>query len=110
VWAVGAVGDGEPEARPNAHRTVFDTQVGGRSGGTGVAFDWAKVATRPELKSGLLAGGLKPENAAAASRVGAWALDVSSGVESAPGVKDPDRLADFFGALRVPVRGELASC
>lgn len=110
VWAVGAVGDGEPEARPNAHRTVFDTQVGGRSGGTGVAFDWAKVAARPELKSGLLAGGLKPENAAAASRVGAWALDVSSGVESAPGVKDPDRLADFFGALRVPVRGELASC
>lgn len=108
VWAVGAVGDAAPQARANAHRTIFDSQVGGTSGGTGIAFDWGRVAGRPELASGLLAGGLNPGNAAAAARVGAWALDVGSGVESGPGRKDPAKLAAFFEALRVPVRGELA--
>lgn len=110
IWAAGAVGRDVPEARMNADRTLFDSQVGGRSGGTGIAFDWARVAGRPELKSGLLAGGLTPDNAAAAAKVGAWALDVSSGVEASPGVKDPAKLAAFFAALRLPVRGELAAC
>lgn len=110
VWAAGAVGRDLPAPRMNADRTIFDTQVGGRSGGTGIAFDWARVRDRAELGSGLLAGGLNPDNAAAASQVGAWALDVSSGVERAQGVKDPGRLAAFFDALRPAVRGEIAPC
>ncbi|MDQ8755713.1 bifunctional indole-3-glycerol-phosphate synthase TrpC/phosphoribosylanthranilate isomerase TrpF [Sphingosinicella sp. LHD-64] len=110
VWAAGAVGRDVPAPRMNADRTIFDTQVAGRSGGTGVAFDWARVHGREDLESGLLAGGLNPDNAAAASKVGAWALDVSSGVESAPGVKDAGKLAAFFGALRPAVRGEIAPC
>lgn len=110
VWAEGAVGNDVPAPRMNADRTIFDTKVGGQSGGTGIAFDWARVSGRAELASGLLAGGLNPDNAAAASKVGAWALDVSSGVESAPGVKDAGRLSAFFEALRPAVRGELASC
>jgi indole-3-glycerol phosphate synthase/phosphoribosylanthranilate isomerase len=56
-----------------------------------------------------LAGGLNPDNAQAASQVGAFALDVGSGVESAPGRKDAGKLLAFFEALRIPVRGD-ASC
>ena len=107
IWAAGAVGDEDvPEPRLGADRTLFDTAVGGRSGGTGIAFDWARVRGRFELGAALLAGGLRPENAAEASRVGAYGLDVCSGVEAAPGRKDPARLGAFFAALRLPVREE----
>ena len=108
IWAAAAVGESLAEPRAGADRTVFDTAVNGRSGGTGTAFDWSRLAGQPELAEGLLAGGLRPDNAAAAARVGAWALDVSSGVEAAPGRKDPAKLAAFFDALRLPVRGEIA--
>ena len=111
IWAAGAVGNEDvPEPRLGADRTLFDTSVGGRSGGTGIAFDWARVRGRSELGSALLAGGLRPENAAEAARVGAYGLDVCSGVEAAPGRKDPARLGAFFAALRLPVRGEAARC
>ena len=53
-----------------------------------------------------VAGGLDPGNAAAAAKIGAWALDVSSGVEKAPGRKDAEKLVAFFDALRVPARGD----
>jgi indole-3-glycerol phosphate synthase/phosphoribosylanthranilate isomerase len=110
IWATGAVGDSVPEPRLGADRTLFDTSVGGRSGGTGIAFDWARISGRGELGDALLAGGLRPENAAEAARVGAYGLDVCSGVEAAPGRKDPARVGAFFAALRLPVRGEAASC
>ena len=110
IWAVGAVGRDVPGERPGSDRTLFDTSVNGRSGGTGVPFDWSRVKGRPELKRGVLAGGLKPANARAAARLGAFALDVGSGVEMAPGRKDAGRMHAFFEALRVPVRGERAPC
>ena len=110
IWAAGAVGREVPAPRPGADRTLFDTQVGCRSGGTGIAFDWSRVRGRCELATGLLAGGLRPDNARAASRVGAWALDVGSGVEMSPGRKDVRKLGAFFDALRLPARGEAMSC
>lgn len=110
IWAAGAVGEAVPEPRPGADRTLFDSSVGGRSGGTGRAFDWARIRGRSELGSALLAGGLRPENAARAARVGAYGLDVCSGVEAAPGRKDPQRVGAFFAALRLPARGEAVSC
>lgn len=110
TWAAGPVGAGEPPVRSGADRTIFDTQAGGRSGGTGRVFDWTRVRGRAELGDGLLAGGLNPGNAAAASRVGAWALDVGSGVEATPGRKDPAKLTAFFEALRPSVRAERAPC
>jgi indole-3-glycerol phosphate synthase/phosphoribosylanthranilate isomerase len=110
IWAAGAVGDEVPEPRHGAHRTLFDTSVNGQSGGTGQAFDWSRLEGRADLKRGVLAGGLNPENAGAASRVGAYALDVSSGVEQAPGKKDPAKLHAFFEALRLPVRDEMKTC
>jgi indole-3-glycerol phosphate synthase/phosphoribosylanthranilate isomerase len=102
IWAAAAVGGAAPKPRSGADRTVYDTG----SGGTGRTFDWSRVAGRPELGEAILAGGLTPANARAAAAVGAWALDVSSGVEAAPGRKHPAKLAAFFDALRVPVRQE----
>jgi indole-3-glycerol phosphate synthase/phosphoribosylanthranilate isomerase len=110
IWAAGAVGEAVPEPRLGADRTLFDTSVGGQSGGTGIAFDWARISGRFELGSALLAGGLRPENAAEAARVGAYGLDVCSGVEAAPGRKDPARVGVFFAALRLPARGEAVPC
>jgi indole-3-glycerol phosphate synthase/phosphoribosylanthranilate isomerase len=110
IWAASAVGGDVPEPRTGADRTLFDTAVGGRSGGTGIAFDWSRVSGRIELAGSILAGGLKPANARAAAAIGAYALDVSSGVEMAPGRKDAGKLHAFFEALRLPVRGERATC
>lgn len=69
-------------------------------GGNGLAFDWRLIAGRRWPVPWLLAGGLTPANAAEAVRLtGARQVDVSSGVESAPGVKDPERIAAFAAAL-----------
>jgi indole-3-glycerol phosphate synthase/phosphoribosylanthranilate isomerase len=108
IWAASGVADTVPE-RPGADRLLFDTVKAGRSGGTGSVFDWNRIAGRPELNKSLLAGGLNPGNARAASALGAYALDVGSGVEAEPGRKDPERLAAFFQALRLPARGD-TSC
>ena len=68
-------------------------------GGNGVAFDWRLLAGRQILKPWLLAGGLTPDNVAEAIRLtGAMGVDVSSGVESAPGIKDHDRIRAFVAA------------
>ena len=106
VWSAAAVGADVPQPTPGADRTLFDTEVGGRSGGTGRAFNWSRIGGRVDLDRGLLAGGLSPANARAASRVGAFALDVCSGVEAAPGRKDPEKLHAFFEALRPLSRAE----
>lgn len=113
LWGVSHV-------RPNAARAdtdpaawmsegvsgiVLDAAVAGRLGGTGVALDWAAVA--PEVLRlrtfgrVVLAGGLRPENVEQAVRVAAPdVVDVSSGVERAPGIKDPDRMRAFVAAAR----------
>lgn len=110
IWATAAVGEEVPEPRRGADRTLFDTSVGGRCGGTGMVFDWARIRSRPELGDALVAGGLRPDNAAAAARLGAFGLDVCSGIEASPGRKDPAKISAFFAALRLPAWGELVSC
>jgi phosphoribosylanthranilate isomerase len=66
-------------------------------GGSGRTFDWELAGDAAERYRVILAGGLDPENVAAAIRaVRPYAVDVASGVESAPGVKDPARLARFI--------------
>jgi phosphoribosylanthranilate isomerase len=68
-------------------------------GGNGLAFDWRLLVGRKWLRPWMLAGGLTPANVAEAVRLtGARQVDVSSGVESAPGVKDPRRIAAFVAA------------
>ncbi len=68
-------------------------------GGNGLAFDWRLIAGRAWERPWMLAGGLTPANVAEAVRLtGARQVDVSSGVESAPGVKDPVAIAAFIAA------------
>ena len=68
-------------------------------GGNGLSFDWRLVAGRRWSRPWMLAGGLTPENVAEAVRLtGARQVDVSSGVESAPGRKDPDLIRAFIEA------------
>jgi phosphoribosylanthranilate isomerase len=72
-----------------------------RPGGNAVAFDWAILDGFRTLRPWLLSGGLDPENVAEAlARTGAPGVDVSSGVESAPGVKDEARIRAFVAAAR----------
>ncbi|SIS53603.1 phosphoribosylanthranilate isomerase [Insolitispirillum peregrinum] len=71
-----------------------------RPGGHGVAFDWTLMQQWTHDIPWLLAGGLTPETVDDAIRLsGAPGVDVSSGVESAPGVKDPEKIAAFFKAV-----------
>jgi len=81
---------------------LLDTYVAGQMGGTGRRFDPA-VAARL-VKEGwrvIVAGGLTPENVAEVVRsVRPYGVDVSSGVESAPGRKDPEKVAHFIAAVR----------
>ena len=106
LWAVTGVGATVGAARPGAERTLFDTVQSGHSGGTGTAFDWSRIETRDDLPQAFLAGGIGPDNAREASRVGAYGLDVGSSVEAAPGRKDPAKVAALFAALRPDSRGD----
>ncbi|PZX18255.1 phosphoribosylanthranilate isomerase [Palleronia aestuarii] len=72
-------------------------------GGNGVAFDWHLLAGRRWSTPWMLAGGLTPENVGEAIRLtGARQVDVSSGVESAPGLKDGERIRAFCSAAMEP--------
>jgi phosphoribosylanthranilate isomerase len=87
----------------NAGALVLDAYREGQFGGTGETIDWevaAEVVARSEMRV-ILAGGLTPENVAdAIRRVRPYAVDVSSGVESEPGIKDAGKLRAFFEAVR----------
>jgi phosphoribosylanthranilate isomerase len=70
-------------------------------GGNGITFDWRLLVGRKWLKPWMLAGGLTPQNVAEAIRLtGARQVDVASGVESAPGVKDATMISDFVKAAQ----------
>jgi phosphoribosylanthranilate isomerase len=93
----------------HAERFVLDTYHPTLLGGTGLTQDWARLrevcarAPRPIL----LAGGLTPENVADAIRTARPAgVDVSSGVEAAPGRKDPAKVRAFIGNAKTALEGE----
>ncbi len=79
---------------------VLDTPSAGY-GGSGRTFDWSLVAEAARALPVILAGGLTPENVREAIReVRPWAVDVASGVESAPGLKDVEKMRRFLEAAR----------
>ncbi len=80
---------------------LVDAAVKGVYGGSGVTTDWSAAAELAKQVPLLLAGGLTPENVAEAiARVQPWGVDTASGVESAPGVKDPAKMQAFVKAVR----------
>lgn len=84
-----------------ADLVLLDTKTAGGFGGTGTAFPWRLVSGLRCDAPLLVAGGIGPDNAAQALREsGAWGIDVSSGVESAPGVKDPAALRRLFACIQ----------
>ena len=101
---MGSVDDiaGYAEGFAGARGFLLDSHVAGRLGGSGDTFDWSKIPSdfQPPL---ILAGGLTPGNVAeAVTQVRPWAVDVSSGVESSRGVKDPTLIQKFCSeVLRV---------
>ena len=83
-----------------ARGLLLDAFVDDAHGGTGTAFDWSLIPRELPLPV-ILSGGLGPANVAdAIRRVRPWAVDVSSGVEASPGIKDECKLAAFFQGVR----------
>jgi phosphoribosylanthranilate isomerase len=84
---------------PGASGFLLDSHAPGERGGSGKSFDWS--LSKPIAKPVWLAGGLNAANVGSAIRaVRPFAVDVSSGVESAPGIKDASRISAFIGAVR----------
>jgi indole-3-glycerol phosphate synthase/phosphoribosylanthranilate isomerase len=108
VWKAVRVRERIPaRAETGADRLLLDGWTAGRLGGTGTRFDWSLLDRYAERSQVVLAGGLNSDNAEHAAAQAPWALDVSSGVESAPGTKDPNLLRQFFMARRrLPGRGD----
>lgn len=97
------VGDTLPDTTsvPSAEWLLFDTYDERRAGGTGKCFDWSLLAMYPRTKPFFLAGGLTPDNAAAAISLSRPdAIDLASGVEAEPGLKDHDKLRSLFERVR----------
>jgi phosphoribosylanthranilate isomerase len=85
---------------PHAKALLLDAHVPGEPGGTGRTFDWGRIPRQLPVPI-VLSGGLTPENVAEAIRaVRPWAVDVSSGVESSRGVKDPAKIVQFIAGAR----------
>ncbi len=83
---------------------LLDAAVPGIWGGSGHLADWELATLAAQRQRVILAGGIKPENIhAALSTVRPWALDLSSGVESAPGIKNHDLLKQLFERVNNPV-------
>jgi phosphoribosylanthranilate isomerase len=86
---------------PEDVHALIDAADTVRRGGTGRQANWARAGQLAQRRPVVLAGGLDAANVAdAVSAVRPWAVDVSSGVESAPGVKDRVRLVEFVAAVR----------
>ena len=108
IKAIGVSGAGDVAAAElyaaAADRLLFDAKAPDNArhpGGNGVAFDWRLLAGLRSPRPWLLSGGLDPGNVAEAiAATGARGVDVSSGVESAPGVKDIGRIRAFVAAAR----------
>ncbi|MGD0799187.1 MAG: phosphoribosylanthranilate isomerase [Acidobacteriaceae bacterium] len=86
-------------------RVLIDSKLGPSTGGTGVPFDWSAAhqlfTSAPPTLQLIVAGGLTPANVAAAiAQLRPWGVDVCSGVESAPGRKDPALVAKFIANAR----------
>jgi phosphoribosylanthranilate isomerase len=102
---VGSGADIRDAERFHTDYHLLDAAAGSSYGGTGRTWDWALAAQRRARVPLILSGGLTPENVAdGIAAVHPWGVDVASGVESAPGIKDPAKVEAFIAAATaVPV-------
>jgi indole-3-glycerol phosphate synthase/phosphoribosylanthranilate isomerase len=105
IWTALSVGRDALEGR-GGDRILFDNETGG----SGRCFDWSLIEDHPGLPAGIVAGGIGAHNAAAARRLGAYAIDIGSSVDERPGAKSPDKIAALFAALRPQSRGRVREC
>lgn len=90
-----------PEYEATADWLLFDAKGEKLPGGNGITFDWQMLKSYQGEKPWMLAGGLTPENVEEAlSTLSPDSVDVSSGVESSPGQKDPDKIGAFLKAVK----------
>ncbi|SLM63134.1 MULTISPECIES: bifunctional indole-3-glycerol-phosphate synthase TrpC/phosphoribosylanthranilate isomerase TrpF [Dickeya] len=101
IWQAQSVGDTLPPlTAAHVDRVLLDNA----QGGSGQPFDWSRLAGHT-LSQVMLAGGISPHNVALAARLGCAGVDVNSSVESQPGIKDAQKIAAVFQALRtIPAR------
>jgi phosphoribosylanthranilate isomerase len=96
---IGSGADIRAAERFHTDLHLFDASVAGAHGGTGRTWDWDLAAQRRSATPLILSGGLTPENVAdGIAAVHPWAVDVASGVEAEPGVKDPAKVEAFVAA------------
>ena len=105
IWTALSVGRERLTSR-GGDRLVFDNA----DGGSGRAFDWRLIERHPELRRAVVAGGIGPNNARAASSLGAYAIDVGSALDQQPGRKSPEKIAALFDSLRPGCRQQLRAC
>lgn len=101
IWKAKGVTDKLPAMdETDVDYFLLDCQTDDQSGGTGKSFDWRLLDTLADKSNLILAGGLRPSNIATAAASGVACIDINSGVESAPGIKDEELLSSAFSALR----------
>ncbi|HCB09970.1 MAG TPA: bifunctional indole-3-glycerol phosphate synthase/phosphoribosylanthranilate isomerase, partial [Alteromonas sp.] len=81
-------------------KVLLDCQVGKQTGGTGQQFDWSVIHNELELEKLVIAGGINPQNIAAAQATGVAIVDVNSGVEDSPGNKSAQQVSELFTICR----------
>ena len=96
---IGSGADIRDAERYHTDFHLLDAAAGAAYGGTGRTWDWTLAAQRHSRVPVILSGGLTPENVAdGIAAVQPWGVDVASGVESAPGIKDPAKVEAFVAA------------
>ncbi len=100
IWKAYRVKDRLPSFSAFADAVLLDSFQPGIPGGTGLQFDWSLLQQQLGDKPVMLAGGLTPDNVSTALPLAVSGLDMNSGLESAPGIKDPVKIATAFQQIR----------
>ena len=101
IWLAKGVTDTLPSLdESDVDYFLLDCKVGEQSGGTGQSFSWQLLDETTDKSNIVLAGGITPNNVKQAANIWVAMLDLNSGVESAPGIKQQDKINQAFRQLR----------